>query len=142
MSVEALLDTNVLVYAFDQDEPSKNKIASELMDRAWRGELCFSVSLQNLAEFFSVVTHKVQNPISIDEANQVIKDICESNNWVVLCPDKDSLSAAIQLVKVNKLPFYDAHIAAVALKNGITKVITEDVGGFASSGLQIENPFL
>ena len=57
----AFLDTNVLVYLFDHDEPAKTRRARELLAQAKPGELVLSA--QVLSEFFVVVTRKLKRPL-------------------------------------------------------------------------------
>jgi predicted nucleic acid-binding protein len=56
-----LIDTNVLVYAYDISEKVKRRIARALLDEVW-DQGGGVVTLQNLSEFFVVVTKKVENP--------------------------------------------------------------------------------
>jgi len=51
----ALIDTNVLVYAFDAGSGTKHARAKELIGRSWRERERYAVSTQNLAEFSVVV---------------------------------------------------------------------------------------
>ena len=57
MTAPDFLDTNVLVYAYDDLSPRKQQIAQELLRRAMKGEAV--VSSQVLAEFAAVLLHKV-----------------------------------------------------------------------------------
>ena len=62
------VDTNVLVYLFDQGEPGKRAIAKEIFrqyERLW-------LSTQVLQEFFVVVTRKLERPLSPDRALQSV----------------------------------------------------------------------
>ena len=62
MSAEYFLDTNVLVYAFDQTAPEKQARARELLnvDRNW------AISWQVVQEFSSVALHRFAKPVSPD----------------------------------------------------------------------------
>ena len=62
MAENRLLDTNVLVYAYDVSEAKRRAIAKGLVDNVWDaggGVL----TLQTLSEFFFAVTRKVQKPV-------------------------------------------------------------------------------
>ena len=59
----ALIDSNILSYVFDETEPEKNKICNELVVDCWKRKRDFAVSVQNLSEFYVVVTKKISNPI-------------------------------------------------------------------------------
>ena len=54
----SLIDSNILVYAFDSSEKPKHKKAKELLKKCWNGERKFAVSTQNLSEFFVNATKK------------------------------------------------------------------------------------
>ncbi|NBC12189.1 MAG: PIN domain-containing protein, partial [Gammaproteobacteria bacterium] len=61
MSDEALfLDTNVLVYIFDGDEPDKQAVARQLLRDS--GEI--RLSTQVLSEFYVTVTRKLARPLA------------------------------------------------------------------------------
>jgi len=76
-----LLDTNVLVYAYDVSERRRREIAKALVDDIWDtggGVL----TLQNLSEFFFAVTRKVQKPVPIVDAKAIVADILRSSRWM------------------------------------------------------------
>jgi predicted nucleic acid-binding protein len=60
----ALVDTNIVVYAYDLDEPSKHTIARELLQQlSDEGRLVFSTQVFN--EFCSVMMRPSRkNPLS------------------------------------------------------------------------------
>ena len=58
MNVKLFADTNILVYAFDRGEPTKQVVAQELLRREGAtGNI--AVSTQVLQEFYVVVTRKL-----------------------------------------------------------------------------------
>lgn len=62
MSDKTFLDTNVLVYRFDDDEPAKQARAREILDTEGpRGSLVLST--QVLQEFYVTVTRKLARPL-------------------------------------------------------------------------------
>jgi predicted nucleic acid-binding protein len=92
-----LIDTNILVYAYDISEKAKRRIARTLLDQIWDqgGGI---VTLQNLAEFFVVVTRKVANPIPIASARTIISDILRSRRWFIIDRQAETLLKATELV--------------------------------------------
>ncbi|HHY10035.1 MAG TPA: PIN domain-containing protein, partial [Firmicutes bacterium] len=62
MTVNILLDTNVLVYAYDRAAAAKWEQAVEILDRAVR-ERQTAISSQVLGEFVLVVSRKIQKPL-------------------------------------------------------------------------------
>ena len=65
MSVDAFLDTNVLIYAVSSaaSESAKKEKALELIET-----IDFGLSAQVLQEFYVNVTRKIAHPLSPDEA--------------------------------------------------------------------------
>lgn len=57
-----LIDTNVLVQAYTVSDDRKHDLALSVLERIWKSEGA-TTTLQNLCEFFFVVTRKVARPI-------------------------------------------------------------------------------
>ena len=68
----AFLDTNVLVYSDDQDEPEKSTTARRLIDRHLRAGTG-AVSTQVLAEYYVNVTRKFKIAITPAEARRKVE---------------------------------------------------------------------
>ena len=62
MNDRAFLDTNILVYAYDQHDPIKQKKAQELITTGIEQENLV-LSVQVLGEFFNVVTRRIPDPL-------------------------------------------------------------------------------
>ncbi len=138
----SLVDTNVLVYAYDNTDIRKRELAVKLLGKCWKREAVYAVSVQNLAEFFVIITKKVPHPLSIEEAGQIISDICSFSGWRVLNYNPDTLNLAIELYKKQKKHFWDAVLAATMLKSGITKIYTENDSDFkVFENIIVKNPF-
>lgn len=138
----SLIDTNVLVYAYDRTDAKKCSIAVKLLEKCWKRERVYAVSVQNLAEFFVIITKKVPHPLPIEEAEQIISDICSFSGWKVLNYDSETLKLALELYKKQKKHFWDAVLAATMLKSGITKIYTENDSDFkVFEGVVVRNPF-
>lgn len=73
MSDRAFVDTNILVYAHDRGSGDKHTTARELVARLWRDRAGI-VSTQVLPELYVNVRRKARQPISSDEARQLIED--------------------------------------------------------------------
>ena len=67
MADEILVDTNVLVYAYDRAEPGEQKGALETLRRLAVGG-SGRLSAQILGEFFRAVTQKIRSPLSPSDA--------------------------------------------------------------------------
>ncbi len=127
----SLIDTNLLVYAYDKTDKRKHEKAKQLLEQCWRGEKNYAISVQNLAEFSVVVTQKVPSPISVDEATQIITDIIEFPSWRVLSYTGQTLKQAMLLYATTKRHFWDALIAATMMQAGVLHIYTENVSDFS-----------
>jgi predicted nucleic acid-binding protein len=131
------LDTNVLVYAVDDDEPGKRDIARELL--ADIGERSFVLSTQVLGEFYVVATRKLKSPISEVDAERAIELL---TNLPVVMSDATLVRSAITLSRRHKLSFWDGSIIAAAIASGCKVVLTEDLSDSATiESITIQNPF-
>ena len=141
MAENSLLDTNVLVYAYDVSEKRRRVIAEKLVDEVWNvgGGV---VTLQNLSEFFFAVTRKVQKPVPVVDAKTIVSDILHSSRWMVIDRNAGTVMRAMELVESVRAPFWDALIAACMLEHGIEVIVTENEKDFRRiPGLTVINPF-
>ena len=142
MAVEnRLIDTNVLVYAYDVSEKAKRRIAHDLLARIW-DEGGGVVALQNLSEFFVVVTGKVQRPVAISAARTIVSDILRSARWLVIDRQAGTMLRTIDFVQRTGVPYWDGLIAACMLEHGIDTIVTENERDFKRiPGITVVNPF-
>ncbi len=84
MTASILVDTNVLVYAYDRNAGRKQAQALHILDTLLlRG--AGAISTQVLSEFFVAVTRKLSQPLTIAEARARIEHYILS--WPVsTCP--------------------------------------------------------
>jgi predicted nucleic acid-binding protein len=100
--VPAFVDTNILVYAEDQDAGRKHVIARDLVASLWRsGEGVLSV--QVLQEFFVTVTRKIPQPLSPAEAFAIVEQYL---TWRVVENTGSLLLAGIQVASTLKVSFW------------------------------------
>ena len=135
-----LIDSNILVYAFDKSEPEKQKICTELLDECWNGEREYAVSVQNLSEFYVIATNKIENPISRKTARIFVTSVVRFRKWNVINFDAEAVVDAIKLNETYGIHYWDAVLAATMKKHGILSIYTED-GHFKSiPWLAVINP--
>jgi len=129
------LDTNVLVYADDQDAGEKTPLCREILRTAissGRGVL----STQVLQEFFVVSTRKLGVPA--DTARRKVELLCALEVIGIQVAD---VLAAIDLQRLHSISFWDALIVRSAAAAGCKRLLTEDLqDGSVISGVRIENP--
>ena len=138
MNEKALVDSNILVYAYDRSEPEKQAKAIQLLD------LLFStgvgvLSTQVLAEFFVASTRKISTPLSIDQALQSLENLAAA--WNVLELNSLIVLEAARGVREYQFHYYDAQIWAVARLNQVPFVFSEDFNPSRIEGVEFVNPF-
>lgn len=126
---ETVIDTNILVYAYDTSEGIKHDSAKKLLKQIWEeggGVVC----IQNLMEFFIVITRKVEYPVAIRDAKTIIEDMIYSDKWTVIDRDVDTFIQAIEYVAQYNVHFWDAVIARCMQEHEIHDIITENKKDF------------
>ena len=135
----ALLDTNVLVYIVDPEDPKKQSRAEEVMN-ALRANQNGRLSVQNLAEFFYTTTRKLKPPLSPSQAMEQIDRF--QTLWPVFSLTTLIVTEAARAVRDYQLAYYDAQIWATARLNGVAIVLSEDFQtGRTLEGVRFINPF-
>ena len=138
-----LIDTNILVYAYNQDDAEKRDACKALVEKCWNGTQKYAVSMQNLSEFYVIITQKIKPPVSTDVAKRIVQDIIDFSNWQVLEFNSKTLISAMKLNARHNIHYWDALICATMMENGITCVYTENVKDFSKiPGLTVVNPVL
>jgi predicted nucleic acid-binding protein len=135
--VPAFLDTNVLVYAFDEGEPEKREVARRLVDKHLiEGDGMLSV--QVLREFYAA-TRKPTHPLPIEKAVEAVGYLA---TFSPIAEDARMVVGAVRRSRELTLSFWDALIVEAALRAGADRLLTEDLQhGQQIEGLVVENPF-
>jgi predicted nucleic acid-binding protein len=134
--VTAFLDTNVVVYAYDRDEPGKRERARAILAEE-ADELCLST--QVLAEFYWVATRRLSRPLTEAEAAGVVDELAKLR---VIATAPALVTSGIELSRRRQLLLWDALIVRAAHLGGCERLISEDFQhGARFDGLSVENPF-
>lgn len=138
MNGRFLVDTNILIYVYDQTEPRKQALAEEVYDR-----LILSgqgvISTQIMAEFFNAATRRLTDRMPPEEAYRRLELYERAWNVVAITPPI-VLEAARGAVD-HQLNFWDALIWATAKLNQIPVILSEDFRSGASlEGVRFINP--
>ena len=145
--MKILLDTNILVHAYNKSSPHQGKAAG-IIRQAMRSEIEACVTAQVLYEFFAVVTNakRVQHPMPPDEATDICTDF-----WQCHEVEKINPSGAVPLevfehakrLKLSKGGVFDCVLAVTARENGVEVIYTENVADFKDYGFfKAINPLL
>jgi predicted nucleic acid-binding protein len=136
MAARSFLDANVLVYTDDHDAPRKQAVALELVERA-RLEGWGVVSTQVLQEYFVASTTKLRVPPEI--ARRKVELFGRLDLVLIDLPD---ILAAIDLLRLHAIGFWDALVLRAAHRAGCTVLLTEDLQhGARYNGVEVRNPF-
>jgi predicted nucleic acid-binding protein len=138
MTGRAFLDTNVLVYLFDHDEPAKQQRVRQILADAKPDG--FVLSAQVLSEFYVTVTRKLARPLPVDLAAQAVDGL---GLLPVVPVDVTLVKRATQISSSAQISYWDALIAAAAVRSGCERLLTEDLNdGQEIDSVRVENPFL
>lgn len=139
MSADYFLDTNVLVYSFDDGDPAKREVARKLIAGALRQGNGL-VSWQVVQEFLNVALHKWEIPMSVGDAHEYLSSTLEPLCTVFPSPALWRTALSIQVQ--SQYRFYDSMIVASALQSGVKILYSEDLqAGRRFGNLEIKNPF-
>ncbi|MDQ3937410.1 MAG: PIN domain-containing protein [Chloroflexota bacterium] len=133
------MDTNVLLYAYDKSEVTKQPVAQAALDRLW-ADRTGAVSSQVLQEFYNAAMRKLLPPVSRAEAREII-DLHTA--WPVVLLDAAVILAATHIEERHQLSLWDALVIEAARVAGADRLMTEDMQhGRVIEGVRIENPFV
>ena len=139
MNDKIFVDTNILVYCFDDADPAKKKKAMQIMDGLWetsKGVL----SLQVLKEFFVTVTEKLANKMDFRDAKAAVIDLL---SWNIFYETRSSLERTFEIIQKHHLSLWDANIISAAILSDCNTVYSEDLQHNQTiEGVRIINPLL
>ncbi len=138
MTDRAFIDTNILVYAYDSHEPQKQERAQAILRTGIETETAV-LSAQVLSEFFTVVTRRIPNPLSIQEAEDAL-------NLISVLPvieiDLPLVRRAVGIHSDYGITYWDSLIVAGAERAECVQIFSEDFNaGQSYHGILVANPF-
>lgn len=134
-----LVDTNVLVYAYDPTDGAKRERAITVLERLGARQMG-ALSSQILGEFFVTVTRKIPSPLTAAEAERSLTNYVRS--WVVYDLTGLIVLEAVRGLRRHRLSYWDSLIWATAKLNGVANVLSEDFSdGVLLEGVRFLNPF-
>jgi predicted nucleic acid-binding protein len=140
MSDRFFLDTNIIVYSFDQSSAQKADVADRLLRQGLLTQKGV-ISYQVVQEFFNVARRRSQGPMRIEEAEHFLSTVL--GPLCIIHSSPALFHKALQLIDRFHLQWYDALIVAGALEAKCGILYSEDFQhGQKFDGLEIRNPFL
>ncbi len=132
--MKTLIDTNILVYAHDSSS-SYQKAAAQLLERALQGRIETVLSVQNIAELYSVLTspNRTGRPLDSKDARHICKLYLATSEIPKLVPDEKVFDRGLELASEYGMTggdFFDCLLAATMERAGVTRIYTQNVSDF------------
>ena len=138
MANRDFFDSNILIYAYDPRDASKQVQAQRLLTDAIAGGSGV-VSAQALGEFFNTVTRRLPNPLPNDMALEAIDRFAI---MPVIELDLPLVRRAINTSGRYQISYWDALIIAAAERGGCARILSENLNsGQSYNGVVVVNPF-
>lgn len=131
------VDTNVLVYLFDDDRPEKQSIAALVMERVMQADS--AIGLQAIGELQNALRHKMRRPAwqAAQSARAVLSGFRRS-----FAPTETAVDDALAAMSIGQLSYWDALLVASARDGGCRTIISEDMQDDGMVfGVRVLNPF-
>ena len=133
------VDTNVLLYAFDDQVPVKREQARRWLEACWQRR-CGRVSTQVLNEFYANARRKFATAISAGDARAEVRRYQVWHPWQI---DHATVETAWAVESRYGLSYWDALIVAAAKECGCSLLLTEDLQhDLRIDSLHVVNPFI
>ena len=134
------IDTSIFIYAQDETNPTKTKMARELLV-SLVGSKTGRISTQVIQEFCNVMVKKSAAPLKTADARRVVRELLEP--ILGHQPDAQFYLRALDLFERYSLNFYDALIIQAALDLKCETLYSEDLQHKQKFGrLTVINPFI
>ena len=134
-----LIDTNVLLYAYDQNDPVRQARALDVL-RQLEETANGCLSVQCLAEFFSVSTRKLIPPLTAADAAEQVELLTRA--YPVFDLTQSIVLEAMRGVRDHQLAYWDAQLWATAKLNQVPTLFSEDFGaGQSLESVRFVDPF-
>jgi len=139
----AVIDTNILAYAYDKSEPKRRKICERLVRSGFEGEPGYCVSNQILGELYMVLTRKVAKPLPKEQASLLVSAFVESQNWGKLNYNHLTVKRALEDLMTINTSYWDILIAETMKEAGVRTLYTENEKDFLEiPWIKVVNPFI
>jgi predicted nucleic acid-binding protein len=137
MTAPVFVDSNVLLYAVDDAEPRKQRVARDWRAQLWKSRLG-RVSFQVLSEF-SVNAVRLK-PAASKEARSEVRDLLA---WNPVAVDAAVIERGWKLQDRYQISYWDSLIVAAAQAASCRFLLSEDFqNGQQMDGVEVVNPFL
>jgi predicted nucleic acid-binding protein len=136
MSASKFLDTNILLYGYNLDDPVKRSTAQRFVEQGWNVPGDTAISVRVLQEFH---VNLARRGVAIAEATGIVRDFAD---WPIMENTLDPLEAGFEEQARWNLSLWDALILAAARVSGAAELVTEDFSHWQDhGGIKVINPF-
>lgn len=141
----SLIDTNILVYANNEDSPSHN-ICKSVVEKAVSGRINAALSIQNLVELYAVITDKkrVEHPLSPSKAKELVSYYKNQPCIRIITPSAQTIDTITMLIAKHNpksQSIFDCFLAATMIDNEVYEIYTANSGHFKSfTSIKTINP--
>lgn len=136
MTATVFVDTNVLIYALDEGDRGKQRMAQRWRTELWKGRHG-RISYQVLQEFYVQCVRK-----RAGAELQVRAEVRDLLSWQPIPADAALLESAWKIQDRYRLSFWDAMIVAAAKAASCDYLLTEDMQSDQNiDGVRVVNPF-
>jgi predicted nucleic acid-binding protein len=133
------IDTNVLLYAFDERDAAKRDRSRLWLTTCWR-ERCGRLSTQVLNEFYANARRRFSSALSAGDARAEVRRYQQWTPWQI---DHPTIETAWAVESRYGLNYWDALMLSAAQHLGCEFLLTEDLQHDQQiDGVRIVNPFL
>lgn len=139
-----LIDTNILVYANNEDSQF-HSICKSIVGKAVNGKIKAAVAVQNLIELYAVITDKrrVEHPLAPTKAKELI-EFYKGSNIKVIAPTSQTIDTVARLIEKHSpksQSIFDYLLAATMLDNGVHGIYTANSEHFKHfDSIKVTNP--
>lgn len=143
MTTPWLIDTNILIYSYDETQ-DLHPSSYPFLELVFSGHILAAVTYQNLLEFLAVVTNpkRVEHPLTSDKALEKIA--VYATNFRLIYPLSKTFFTFIDLLSRHpsiRERVFDLYLMATAIDNGISQFCTWKVSHLKRlSELTIKTP--
>ncbi|MEK8049452.1 PIN domain-containing protein [Ideonella sp. DXS22W] len=138
MTATVFVDTNVLLYSFDETDLGKQQRSRQWLTVCWQRR-CGRLSTQVLNEFYANARKRFASAISAGDARAEVRRYQLWKPWLI---DQATIDTAWAAESRYQLNYWDALMVAAAQHQGCTVLLTEDLQHDQRiDALRIVNPF-
>lgn len=138
MSAAVFVDTNVLVYAQQANEPVKQPLAARWLERLWREQLG-RTSMQVLGETYVTLTRKIDPALAAADAWEYVSTLFA---WGPQPVDAAVARRARDIEQRYRLSWWDSLIVSAAQLQNCPMLLSEDLqDGAVFGSVVVRSPF-